>query len=94
MTARIPGSYWTQTLPATRSKWRNEFAVKTNWNTNGKYVEYTVPEGPGLNVWRGETAAQAIRGTDYYLPGGGQQIWMPGGGANGVIPSPPKPTGW
>jgi hypothetical protein len=85
------GRYWSEKLPASRAEWRSEFAVKTNWNTNGQYVEYTVPEGPGLKVWRGETAAQQLRPTSFYLPGGGQQIYMP---KDYVIPSPPKPTGW
>jgi hypothetical protein len=85
------GGYWAEKVPGSRAEWRSDFAVKNDWNTNGKYVEYTVPEGPGLNVWRGETAAQQLRGSDFYLPGGGQQIWMP---PNTVTPGVPKPTGW
>src|SRR6266850_546855 len=85
------GGYWSESLPANRAEWRGNYAVKTDWNTNGKYVEYTVPEGPGLNVWRGETSAQQLQGSNFYLPGGGQQIWMP---PNTVSPSLAKPTGW
>jgi hypothetical protein len=86
------GGYWTEKLPGSRAEWRSDLAVN-EWNTNGKYVEYTVPEGPGLNVWRGETAAQQLRAprSDFYRPGGGQQIWMP---PNTVTPGGPKPTGW
>jgi hypothetical protein len=88
---KAAGGYWSEGLPASRSEWRSDFAVKTKWNTNGQYVEYTVPEGPGLNVWRGETAAQQLKGSGFYLPGGGQQIWMQ---PDKIIPSTTKPTGW
>lgn len=70
---------------------KDNYAVKTGWNTNGKYVEYTVPEGPGLNVWRGEAAAQQLEGPNFNLPGGGKQIWIP---PNAVTPAAPKHTGW
>jgi hypothetical protein len=50
-----------------------------------------VPEGPGLKVWRGEASGQQLQGSDFYLPGGGQQIWMP---PNSVSPGLAKPTGW
>ena len=89
--ANPAGSYWSEQLPASRAEWRGNYAVKNDWNTNGKYVEYTVPDGKGLNVWRGETAAQELRGSNYYLSGGGQQIWMP---RNSVTPGAAKPTGW
>jgi hypothetical protein len=85
------GSYWVEALPVTRAAWRRDLAVKNDWNTNGLYVEYTVPPGPGLRVWRGETGAQELLGTGYALPGGAPQIWMP---ANTVSPGVPKPTGW
>jgi hypothetical protein len=89
--ANPAGSYWSERLPASRAEWRGDYAVKPEWNTNGKYVEYTVPDGPGLNVWRGPTAAQDLTGSGFHLPGGGQQIYMPRGT---VTPSAPKPTGW
>jgi hypothetical protein len=88
---RAKGPYWSETLPAGRAEWRRDYAVKLNWNKNGQYVEYTVPEGPPFNVWRGETAPQPLKGTDFYLPGGGQQIWMEPGK---IIPSEPRPTNW
>lgn len=89
--ANPAGSYWSEKLPASRAEWRGDYAVKPGWNTNGKYVEYTVPDGPGLNVWRGATAAQDLEGSAFHLPGGGQQIYMPRGT---VTPGAPKPTGW
>ena len=85
------GGYWAENVPSTRAQWRSDYAVKTDWNTNGSYVEYTVPEGLGLKVWQGKAAAQQLHGSSFNLPGGGQQIWMP---TNTVTPSVPKPTGW
>jgi len=85
------GGYWSEQLPDNRAGWRGEYAVKTEWNTNGKYVEYTVPSGSGLNAWRGETAPQQLQGSDFYLPGGGQQIWVP---PSTLTPSLAKPIGW
>jgi hypothetical protein len=88
--ANAAGEYWMEKIPTNRAEWRGDYAVKTDWNTNGKYVEYTVPQ-EGLKVWRGEAAGQTLKGSDFYFPGGGQQIWLP---ANTVTPGPPKPTGW
>jgi len=85
------GGYWTEKLPGSRAEWRSDLAVSSEFNANGKYVEYTVPEGPGLNVWRGATAAQPSPSSGFYYPGGGQQIWMP---PNAVTPGVAKPTGW
>jgi hypothetical protein len=88
---RAAGQYWTETLPRSRAEWRRDFAVLVEWNENGQYVEYTVPTGPGLRVWRGQTAAQDILESDHFLPGGAQQIWMP---PKYVVPDPARPTGW
>lgn len=85
------GGYWSDKLPSGRAEWRADYAVKADWNTNGKYVEYTVPEGPGLNVWKGPSAGQNLKGYDAHLPGGEPQIWMPPGT---VSPGPAMPTGW
>jgi hypothetical protein len=59
-----------------RSKddWRRRFAVWAHWNSNGEFVVYTVPPGPGLNVWEGVAASQRLDGTDYVLEGGARQI--------------------
>lgn len=57
-----------------KDEWRRRFAVWANWNSNGEYIVYTVPPGPGLNVWEGVTASQRIKGTDYVLEGGARQI--------------------
>lgn len=57
-----------------KDDWRRRFAVWANWNSNGEYIVYTVPPGPGLNVWEGVTASQRMRGSDYVLEGGARQI--------------------
>jgi hypothetical protein len=59
-----------------RSKddWRRRFAVWAHWNSNGEFVTYAVPPGPGLNVWEGVTASQSLKGTEYVLEGGARQI--------------------
>lgn len=58
-----------------RDRWRRRFAVWRQWNRNGEYVTYTVPPGPGLNVWEGPAASQVLEGhSQYVLEGGGIQI--------------------
>ena len=59
-----------------RSKddWRRRFAVWANWNSNGEYITYVVPPGPGLCVWEGVTASQQMKKTSYVLEGGARQI--------------------
>lgn len=57
-----------------KDEWRRRFAVWAHWNSNGEFVTYTVPPGPGLNVWEGITASQKLKGTDYVLEGGARQI--------------------
>lgn len=57
-----------------KSDWRKRFAVWAHWNANGEYITYTVPEGPGLNVWEGITASQKLKDSKYVLEGGATQI--------------------
>ncbi|VAW94455.1 hypothetical protein MNBD_GAMMA21-2127 [hydrothermal vent metagenome] len=89
--ANPAGGYWSNELPASKADWRSDFAVKEGWNDNGKYVEYIVEDDAGLNVWSGKTAGQNLEGTNSYLPGGAEQIWMPAGT---VEPTSAKPTNW
>jgi hypothetical protein len=56
-----------------KADWRKNFAVWTNWNSNGEVVTYVVPEG-GLKVWEGITASQRMADTKYVLDGGAIQI--------------------
>lgn len=58
----------------TKDDWRRRFAVWANWNSNGEFVTYVVPNGPGLNVWEGVTASQLMQGTTFSLEGGARQI--------------------
>jgi hypothetical protein len=79
-----------------RSKddWRRKFAVWANWNSNGEFVTYTVPAGPGLRVWEGKTASQEMQGTSYVLEGGATQIVLD---PDDLLPSnvgPRQKTGW
>ena len=86
------GSYWARELPVSRADWRERFAVLSSWNSNGKYVEYTVPPGPDLHVWEGVASAKRSEvDPDWFLPGGGTQIWLP---ANSISPGPARPTNW
>ncbi|VXC26941.1 hypothetical protein [Massilia sp. 9I] len=57
-----------------KSDWRKRFAVWPNWNANGEYITYTVPDGPGLNVWEGVTASQRMKDSKYVLEGGATQL--------------------
>jgi hypothetical protein len=57
-----------------KDDWRRRFAVWAHWNSNGEYITYVVPPGPGMNVWEGITASQQMRGTSFTLEGGAHQI--------------------
>lgn len=57
-----------------KAEWREKFGVWAHWNANGEYVTYTVPDGPGLNVWEGITASQRLDTTDYIVKGGATQL--------------------
>jgi hypothetical protein len=56
-----------------REQWRSGSAIKPDWNQNGKYVVYTVPEG-GLDAFVGPAASQELKGTNYMLEGGVEQV--------------------
>lgn len=77
------GIFWISEaeFKATKSldEWRRRFAVKPEWNQNGWFVEYEIPAGETLAVWRGPAASQKLGGTNHYLEGGGEQIvFFPG----------------
>lgn len=72
-----------------KPEWRDRFAVWKHWNSNGEYLTYTVPPGPGMPVWRGTTASQPLKqkkglveevvkaddkGNAFWLDGGAEQI--------------------
>lgn len=83
-----------------RDQWREQFAVKTDWNSNGEYLTYTVPEGETLKVWEGVTATQNITkkemdvNLDYFIPGGGIQIVVDPSQLNRLYISSRTPTNW
>lgn len=75
-----------------REDWRNKFAVWASWNSNGEYLEYTVPKGKKLYAWEGPAASQK-RG-EFYLKGGGIQVVVD---PKDLVPSglsKRKSTGW
>jgi hypothetical protein len=85
------GAFWSRDLPDTEADWRAGSAVKGEWNGDGGYVEYTVPEG-GMPAWTGQSAAQPAGAPGYVLPGGADQVvvQLP----PGASPSAPIPTPW
>jgi len=79
------GGYWAFDVPSSKSEWRSGYAVLEDWNKNGAYVEYVIPEG-GLNAWLGKTASQTLETTPGWIqPGGLDQIFVPDSRA--LIPS-------
>jgi hypothetical protein len=77
-----------------KDDWRRRFAVWANWNSNGEFVTYTVPSGPGLNVWEGVTASQKMKNTNYVLEGGAVQLVVDPSHLEKARISPRKKTGW
>lgn len=93
-----------------RDQWREQFAVKTHWNSNGEYITYTVPDGQPLKVWEGRAASQQITKQEtrivngveeqheidlgYFIPGGGMQIVVDPSQLNRLYISGRKQTNW
>lgn len=88
--ANNSGAYWAYELPKSKTEWRKKFAVKDSWNDNGYYVEHTV-EKEGLKVWGGTVAGQRYLNSDYYLKGGGKQLFIT---PNTIKTTSPKLTNW
>jgi hypothetical protein len=91
--ANSAGSYWTRELPASKTEWRDGYAVKDSWNDNGYYVEHTVGKD-GLKAWDGTTAGQQydkFNGNDFYLEGGQQQLFIERDVITGLQP---QTTNW
>jgi hypothetical protein len=77
-----------------KDDWRRRFAVWANWNRNGEFVTYTVPPGPGLNVWEGITASQKMKNTNYVLEGGAVQLVVDPSHLEKSHVSPRRKTNW
>jgi hypothetical protein len=77
-----------------KDDWRRRFAVWANWNSNGEFVTYTVPPGPGLKVWEGVTASQQMKNTNYVLEGGAIQIVVDPSHLEKARIAPRKKTNW
>lgn len=77
-------------MPKNKTRWRSCYAVKASWNDDGYCVEHTV--GPdGLKAWSGKSAGQRYRDSNFFLPGGEEQIFIAPGSA---AASPPRLTLW
>ena len=75
------GSFWTET-PPTEGQLRSDIAVLNGWNGDHGVVAFTPNQKISVG-WEGEVAPQpATGGGDFYLPGGGRQIWVPPGYLN------------
>lgn len=73
-----------------RDEWRSRFAVRPEWNQNGWVVEYEVKTGETLPVWRGPAASQELKGTNYYLVGGSEQIVFSPGNRDELVKAMPR----
>ncbi len=68
-------------------------AVKDSWNDNGYYIEHTVGKD-GIKAWQGKAAGQEYqkhRSEEFYLEGGGEQIFI---SPNSFKTSTPQLTDW
>jgi hypothetical protein len=77
-----------------KDDWRRRFAVWAHWNSNGEFVTYTVPPGPGLNVWEGITGSQQLDRSKYVLEGGAWQIVVEPSHLQKTHISARQKTGW
>lgn len=74
------GAYWSYDLSKGLQRWREDYAVKEAWNSNGYYVEHVV--GPeGLPAWEDTTATQTFeddaQAPDWLYTGGETQLYLP-----------------
>jgi len=63
--------------PDPKAAWRKYLGVWPDWNANGQFFVYEIPQGETLKVWRGETASQVkddIPDFDAHLEGGWEQV--------------------
>ena len=89
------GGYYTREPPSSMEQFRRDNAVRENWNNGSQIQEVTV--GPnGMKVWQGPAASQNVADvpTGYHYPGGGQQIYVPGGQVFSAGDARVSPTNW
>jgi len=78
---RPAGEWWSDTLPENGKEWREGLAVLDSFNTNGYFVEMTVPK-EGLRAWEGKAAGQvenslkAKNTQGQFLQGGRTQLFI------------------
>lgn len=81
------GGYWVLTRPTNYAEIIGGTAVQTEWNGFNEIIEYTIPAGTTMKVWKGKASRQLIAGTTnkyyteyqnaYNLGGGGVQLYVP-----------------
>lgn len=81
------GGYWVLDKPAGYADVIGGTAVQPAWNAFEVMVEYTIPAGDTMKVWKGLAARQPVAGTEnmyydrymqqYHLEGGLEQIFVP-----------------
>lgn len=70
------GKWWATELPSNGRHWREKWAVLDSFNSNGLYVEYTIPAGKEIKAWEGLAAQQISEDLGQSLPGGGKQLYF------------------
>lgn len=81
------GGYWVLDKPTGYADVIGGTAVQPEWNAFEVMVEYTIPEGDTMKVWKGVAASQPVAGAEnkyydsymqeYHLEGGLVQIFIP-----------------
>lgn len=90
--AKVDGAYWTIDPPASKSAWREGYAVLDSFENDGsKIVKYTVKEGDEIGGWVGTAAPQTSTAGEI-LGGGKVQIFIDIRGKN--LENIDLPTGW
>ncbi|RCK52472.1 hypothetical protein TH25_05350 [Thalassospira profundimaris] len=80
------GGFWSRSRPSnSEAEWRRENAVRQDWNAAGAYVVAEVP--PPDHALVGKIGPQSSKNSPgEVLPGGGEQVWLPGTKAGAVSP--------
>lgn len=95
------GRYWSPAPPTpetTQADWRRTNAVELSWNSGEKVAAYTAQED--VPIWKGGVEAQHAQDmdeqvmADYWLVGGGTQIFFPNGLPKGTAPEDHGKTPW
>ncbi|WP_143181972.1 hypothetical protein [Thalassospira sp. TSL5-1] len=80
------GGFWSRSQPSnSEAEWRRDNAVLQNWNAASAYVVAKVPPPDHALIGRiGPQKSENLPG--HVLPGGGEQVWLPGTREGAVSP--------